>query len=218
MKNEEILKIYSEMVPFIAQFCGPSAEVLVHDVTNPEHSVIAIANGFHSGRVVGSPMTELAKAIATSGEYKTKDFITNYEGTGKGKNFVSSTYFIKNEDQLIGFLCINRDISALTNFKSMLDTVEQQFNLSASDTEVKENLDTVPIGEILSTYVSTAIQKTGIPPKRMTPAEKTDVVLDLADQGVVGMKGAIKEIASQLDISEPTIYRYLHKASSEESR
>ena len=42
MTNEEILNLYKSLVPFIANLLGPSSEVLLHDVSNPEHSVVAI--------------------------------------------------------------------------------------------------------------------------------------------------------------------------------
>lgn len=43
--------------------------------------------------------------------------------------------------------------------------------------------------------------------------EKMVVVHRLEERGVLGMKGAVMEIARQLKISEPTVYRYLNRTA-----
>jgi len=210
MTDREVLALYRPLLPFLAQLCGPACEVLLHDVSRPEESVIAIENGYHSGRELGSPLTDLAYRIIDSGEYKTKDFLSNYAGAGKGKNFVSSTYFIKNEGKLIGLLCINRDMSAMAELENALQRLQRQCNLMTQLPEIQETLD-VPLPKILENMVSAAIAESGLLPDRMNRNEKVAVVHKLADQGVLGMKGSVPEIARQLNISEPTVYRYINR-------
>jgi predicted transcriptional regulator YheO len=43
------LKSYIHLVNFIADFLGPSYEVVLHDVRNINNSIIAIKNGHISG-------------------------------------------------------------------------------------------------------------------------------------------------------------------------
>lgn len=43
----------------------------------------------------------------------------------------------------------------------------------------------------------------------MTRQEKMEIVWELANQGIPRMKGAISEIAKQLELSESTVYRYI---------
>jgi len=78
MPNNPLLDPYKPLVPFLAEILGDSCEVLLHDISQPKHSVIAIANGFHTGRVVGSPFTELAVKIMNEKHFKTADYISNY--------------------------------------------------------------------------------------------------------------------------------------------
>ena len=101
MTDQEMLQIYTGLVPFLAGVCGPGCEIVVHDVTDPEHSLIAIENSL-SGRQVGDPLTDLSRELQEKGAYTSAAYIGNYEGKSKGKNFLSSTYFIKNEGRLIG--------------------------------------------------------------------------------------------------------------------
>ena len=210
MSDQEILMLYKPLVPFLAQLCGPGCEVLLHDVSRPEGSVIAIENGSHSGRFIGSPMTDLARRVLESGEYEEKDFLSNYSGEGKGKNFISSTYFIKNGKKLIGLLCVNRDMGAVNELGLALDRLKKQYNLEVISSDITENLD-VPVSQMLKNMVTAAIQETGLQPERMSIREKVGVVHKLMEQGVLGLKGSVAEIARQLQISEPTVYRYINR-------
>jgi predicted transcriptional regulator YheO len=45
----------------------------------------------------------------------------------------------------------------------------------------------------------------------MNRNERAQVIHNLMEAGVHNMKGAVIEIAKQLDISEPTVYRYIKK-------
>lgn len=212
MTDTEILEHYRLLVPFIAQLCGPSCEVLLHDISRPDDSVIAIENGFHSGRTIGCPMTDLAQKVVASEDYKEKDFLSNYSGSGKGKNFVSSTFYIKNGDRLIGLLCINRDMGTIIELEHVIERLKKQWNLNTVSPEIKENLD-VPVPILLQNMVTNAIQDTGMLPERMSIPEKVALVHKLMEQGVLSMKGSVAEIARQLQISEPTVYRYIHRTS-----
>lgn len=209
MTDQEMLGLYKNLVPFLATICGEACEIVLHNVKNPKNSIIAISNGFHSGRKTGDPLTDLSYRIVKNGEYKDKEFLSNYSGMGKGKDFISSTYFIKNNGKLIGLLCLNRDVSSLAKCEMAFKYLKEQFNLSTENVEnIKENLDpSVPM--MLHTIVSNAINDTGIRPDRMNKNDKIAIVGKLAQQGVLGMKGSVPEIAKQLGISEPTVYRYI---------
>lgn len=210
LNDQEILKLYTSMVPFLSEVCGPGSEIVIHDVTNPSHSVIAIANNT-TGRKIGSPMTDLAIHIKESGGYNNSDYIASYIGKTSNKRFLSSTYFIKNKERLIGLLCINKDLSILESFQAMERKLLLQFGLMpANQEDVTEDLEN-PVENMLHTLISDTITQMGIPVSRMSLEEKVQIVHRLNEQGVLRMKGAIAEIAVQLGISEPTVYRYLNR-------
>ena len=210
MSDKEILALYSGLVPFLASTFGQSCEIVLHDLTDTDQSVIAIENGFNSGRAVGSPNTDLAQRFIDDGEYLDKDFLSNYSGLSKGANFVSSTYFIKNEGRLIGMLCINRNTGALAALDTALEFFKKQNNLLLDNTEMQENLE-VPVVTMLQNMVSRTISDSGLVPEHMSMRDKVAIVHRLQEQGVMKMKGAVCEIAAQLNISEPTVYRYMNK-------
>ena len=150
MTDQELLKCYTDFVPFLAAVCGPGCEIVIHDVTNPEQSIIAIGNGI-SGRELGDPMTDLARELQEKGTYADTECLLNYKGkTKSGESVMHSR-----------------------------------------------------IAEIIS--------REGTAPAHMSMQEKIRVVHKLDADGILMMKGAVAEIADQLSVSVPTIYRYLNK-------
>lgn len=210
MTDNELLQIYINLAPFLASVCGPGSEITVHDVAHPEHSLIAIQNGI-SGRQVGNPLTNLAQKIIDQGSYKTSDYLVNYPGHNQAGDFLSSTYYIKNEGRLIGLMCINKDMSGVQGLHLAVQNLLEQFNLAApQEAEISECLDN-PVTEIMHTRIADMIAQTGVPPARMSSQEKIRVVHRLNEDGILMMKGAVAEIAAQLLVSVPTVYRYLNK-------
>lgn len=214
MTDSELLNRYRPLVSFLAELCGPGCEVVLHDVSQPEQSVIAIAGARRSGREIGSPLTDFARDIIKNKTYETSDYISNYSGAGKGKNFLSSTYFIKNGENLVGLLCVNRDMSLLDQAENAFELMKRQYNLIMPSEEVQEVLD-APVSMILQNMVQAAISESCASPDRLKKSEKEEIVIKLKNQGVLRMKGAVSEIARQLRISEPTVYRYINSDKSD---
>lgn len=71
------LEVYVSLVDFLAEFMGENTEVVLHDMTDWHHSVVAIRNGYISGRKVGDPITEVSLRILKSQIHLKKDFIWN---------------------------------------------------------------------------------------------------------------------------------------------
>ncbi len=210
MTDHEVLQIYISLTPFLAEVCGSGAEIAVHDMTDPEHSLVAIKNAI-SGRQVGSPLTDLAREVAEKGAYSDSDYLANYSGQTKNGEFLSSTYFIKNEGRLIGLLCVNKDIESIQQMKYTLDHVMEQFNLIIPHKSVvSETLDN-PVENIMHSKIAEAVIQSGVQPARMSMDEKIDVVRQLNESGIMTIKGAVAEVARQLSISVPTVYRYMNK-------
>lgn len=214
MTDQEVLQVYIGLVPFLAKVCGPGCEIVVHDVTDPERSIVSIENSI-SGREVGNPLTDLARELAEKNAYTDADFIANYSGRSKGCDFLSSTYFIKNEGRLIGLLCVNKDITTIKQMSSTIQSVLEHFNLASQpESEYSENLDN-PVANIMHTRITEVIAQSGIAPSRMSMEEKVRIVHRLHESGVMSMKGAVSEVAEQLSISVPTVYRYMNKVLSD---
>ena len=215
MDDRKILEMHIPLVDFLSNVLGSGCEVILHDVSNPTHSVIAIS-GTVTERVVGDPMTDLACEIMEREVGSDEHYLANYQGQFKSKQLLSSTYYIKNGNKLIGMLCINRDVSAAKNLEASMQNFMEQYNfLSEADETITEHFDR-PVSDMMNDLIEKVISEIGASPERMTIDEKIEVVRKLNEQGVLTMKGSVGEIAKQLMISEPTVYRYLRRVNQDE--
>ena len=217
MSNYACLERYIPLVEFMGKICGKSYEIILHDVSTPERSVIAACNEHLSGRRIGDPMTELAKELLRTGVYQEHDYVANYEGrTRGGKRFVSSTYFIKEKGHLVGLICVNHDVEDILVLSEHLSNLLHYFSLPQEEesSAYTENLDD-SIPELSSNLIHSTILGYGIPSDAMHTADKLEILRSLEAQGVFHTKGSIGQVARELHISEPTVYRYLRRIRSE---
>ena len=134
--------------------------------------------------------------------------MVNYTAKARGKDFIASTFYIKNNGELIGMLCLNTDTTIITNFMKAAHQFVDCLPMGVSMTMGEEDLD-VPIVSFAESIISKTIADSNIPPERMTRQEKMEIVWELTNQRIPRMKGAISEIAKQLELSESTVYRYI---------
>ena len=69
-----LLQHYIKLTEFLGQALGPDYEVALHDLTDKNRSIIAIANNHVSGREIGAPLTNVALKILMDRSYETQDY------------------------------------------------------------------------------------------------------------------------------------------------
>ena len=116
----ETVRRFLPMVDFLEQILGKNSEIVLHDFSDPDHAIVDIRNGIVSGRKVGGPATDLALKIMHDAKYRDLPFITGYEGRGAGgKTLESATYFIREDKEIVGMLCVNTDLSTVRSINAM---------------------------------------------------------------------------------------------------
>ncbi len=210
------VRSYLPLVDFIAEIAGANTEVVLHDVRDKEHSLVAIRNSRISGREVGASMTDFASYILRRGRQENRDFITNYLGKAgsDGKFLKSSTFFIRDEvGEIIGMLGTNSDLSALWEAHRIIGqmiSVEEVAGAESPSAEGNGGEEQgASIREMVYSVIDQVFASYGVDAGRMTPEEKKEIVDVLDERGVFLLKGAVSEVAERLDVSEQTIYRYL---------
>lgn len=207
------LKKYIPLVDFLAEVFGDDAEVVLQDVSDFNNSVVSIRNNHISGRKLGAPATNLVLKVM-NGNFTDKNYVTNYRGVSAvGKVVRSSTYFIKDDKNVVvGMLCINIDIDKLVQLKNHLDGI---LKLPEEIFEKTTERFSVSAEGLASDSIETILEESGISPERMSQEEKMEVVYKLDKNGVFLVKGSICKVASVLNVSNATIYRYLSKIRRE---
>ena len=213
----KILDVYKQMVPFLGEVLGENCKVILFDLTHKKEEVIAIANGTLEGKGVGAPLTDLARSIIKKGTWKHQDYITNFIGRTKdGVLLRSSDFFIKEDDHLVGLLCINMNVEAYQNISRdilrLSGLPEDIFTISTKDIQVEHLSETTTNA---SDSARQAIHELygSIEADRLTQKERMEVIKALKAKDVFLIKGSVSQVAAVLKCSEASIYRYLSAIS-----
>ncbi len=208
------LNNYIGFVDFLADFLGEDVEIVLHDMTDLENSVVAIRNSHISGRGIGAPATDLVLRILKNAKYDDYKYLTNYSGTSSnGKLLKSATYIIRDDkNKIVGMLCINMDVSKMQMMKIYLD---KMISFDNSNNEIISEKLSQSSQEMTLDTINSVVNDFGVPPDRMDQDEKIAIVSELNDKGVFLIKGSVIQVAEALSVSVATIYRYLGKVKRE---
>lgn len=110
--DHEILASYEAVVDGLAMLIGGHCEIVLHSLEDLKCSAVRIANGEHTGRKVGSPISDLALRMLH--DMAGEDSSVSRAYFTRAKNGVlmkSVTIAIRNREQrVIGLLCINMNL------------------------------------------------------------------------------------------------------------
>ncbi|AWA44204.1 transcriptional regulator [Trueperella pyogenes] len=187
-------------------------------VDEDDSAVPVVAGGFDRVRLeggggIGSPATDFALRVARDGANEDLDFISNYAGHSpkNASPMRSASYFVRNGSRVIGLLCINIDESAYRDAGRALESLLGLYPQPAAPSDSAAEPETLAssVEEIIDNALSVAFQDLGLSKHGLDNHERTAVFERLDIAGVFQLKGAVAELAVQIGISEPTVYRTL---------
>jgi predicted transcriptional regulator YheO len=191
---------------------GPECEVVVHDLRNPEHSVVAIS-GDLTGRKVGAPVPD-PELLPGAVDAKVEDELRRNATTPQGRQLVCSTVWIRDaRGHTIGALCINVDVSGLQQAR---DLIQRHIG---TDVLAAPSLPTFAssLAEFTRTAVGTALAEDARQ-GRLRKDERFRVVRQLHSQGVFALRGSVDAVAAELGVSRASIYADLKELQGERGR
>lgn len=204
--------IFAQLEPLarvIREAIGQHCEVLIHDFSDLEHSIISI-EGDVTGRSVGGSITDLGLAKVRAGD--TEDLYNYTTYTDDGRTLRSCSAFLHDEDgQVFGALCINIDITQFLAFQHVLRDYCRRDDVNGVEESFSDD-----INEILNSMFEEAVFEIGRPPSHMSKQEKVQLVGDLDDKGAFQVKKAVPFVAGRLGVSRYTIYNYLNEAHQQQ--
>lgn len=205
------LQSYVTLVDFLAEFMGENTEVVLHDMTDWHHSVVAIRNGHISGRKVGDPITETNLRILRSEVHKKVPYMNNdpliFE---KKESIKSASWFIKDEnDVLIGMICINSDCHELIAARDLLDKMIHPPLVEKEQKEKGPDKINIDVKELVENNLNHISQNLLNQLSLLSKDEKVELVGKLDEMGTFSVKGTIWYLAQSMGVSVPTLYRYL---------
>jgi predicted transcriptional regulator YheO len=144
--RNNLFSVYRDIVNGIGQtFSGTGIEIVLHDTRNPLKSIVAIQNPI-SGRRLGDSNTNFGLALIKDYSIirNPRSSYISYELNLKdGRKVKSSTIPLYNKRYgLIGFICLNIDISGLeTNNTAAVSHFLDSFTTTVTNHKINELID-----------------------------------------------------------------------------
>lgn len=183
----DILKSYEAVVDGLAMLIGSHCEIVLHSLQDLKCSAIRIANGEHTGRKIGSPITDLALRMlhdmTGADSSVSKCYFTRAKS---GVLMKSETIAIRNrEHRVIGLLCINMNLDV--PFSQIMSTfippetpdVGSSVNFASS------------VEDLVTQTLEFTIEEVNADRNVSNNAKNRQIVLNLYEKGIFDIKDAI---------------------------
>ncbi len=216
---DTVLKILRPVVEAIGRTVGPHCEAVLHDLRNPEHSIVAIHNGTVTNRRVGGPLIggpskDVALKLLDSKMTESALSIGYRTHTRDGRELRSTSLVLHTSAGKPAIaLCINIDLSAMTMARLLLDEILK--NTPTDGKEPREGSDQTDVGEIAVQMIQETLREVGRPPEFMDRENRLHAVRLMHERGLFLIRGGVERAAAALKISRFTLYSYLKEVRSE---
>jgi len=200
-----LMREASKITAALGEMFAPICEVVLHDLTDPEHAIVQIENNL-SGRSVGDSATELGLARIVDPNFP--EVLANYANNfSDGRPAKSTSIGLKDKSgKYMAAICLNLDISYLKSVSAYLDELTR---IKATGTPVDEHLTRRPAD--VSAKILEFSAKRNRDPRALTSDEKSEILRQLVDDGALERRGAAEAIAAVLGVSRSNIYYYIKK-------
>lgn len=202
-KNEEnsLLSQLDTIARGLSETFSPFCEVVVHDLKNPEHAILAIHNNL-SGRKPGQAATELGVARIASPDFP--NIIANYGNQfSDGRPVKSTSIGIKDtEGKYVAALCLNVDMTLFRGMQSALARFTEIEN-----SPILEHIE--PSGsEAIRQRIDNYAAKLATTARSLKTADRKALIHELRKDGLLDVRKSMDTIAQHLGVSRATAYLY----------
>lgn len=204
-ENTLLLREGRKIVEALGQTFAPLVEVVLHDLTDPDHAIVAIANNL-SGREPGDAVTEMGLARIADPAFP--EVIANYANRfPDGRPAKSTSIGLKNSrGEYVAAICLNMDISMLA---AAAASVQQLVSVpNHAPTPVRETLATRRLDDIVPLITDFAAQR-NTTPQGLTLAQRREAIRLIEARGLLDLRHAHAEVARVLGVARSTVYTYL---------
>lgn len=191
----------------LAGTVGSICEVVLHDFSLTEHSIIAIENGHVTGRKAGDSFGVFGLQVLR--DLPKEDLINYRTITKDGRQLRSSSVYLRDENgEMFGALCVNIDLTGILKAQEVIE------GLTATPKgTIDEGFET-SVDEALDLLIREAIRLTGKEVSKMDREDKVRVIAFLESKGAFLIRYSIDRVAESLSVSKFTVYNYLEEFKS----
>lgn len=186
---------------------GKNTEIVFHDLTKPyDHTIVDIRNGEITGRTIGGCGSNLGLEVI-SGVVKDGDRFNYITHTKDGKVLRSSSIYLRDNDKVVGSICINTDITDTVRFEQYLKEYNK-YEMSGNGEENTEHFAN-NVSELLDGLIMEAQRYVGKAEPLMSKEDKLQFLSYLDKRGAFLISKSSEQVCKFLNISKVTFYNYL---------
>lgn len=204
--REWLFDLLGRLAEGVVAVVGPHCEVEVHDFTDLEHSIVAIAGNL-TGRRPGAPVPDVDFIAQGLNADQPDGF--NYRYKIGLRTLQASTIWVRDPDGTpLGAVSINLDNSNLQRARELLDLMSISTQ-TVSNYVIEDNTFAHDLDELIRNAINSYLRESGLPGTvDLSPADKLRLVERLEERGLFQIRGAAQKVADLLGISRASVYKY----------
>ncbi|MDR0648448.1 MAG: PAS domain-containing protein [Synergistaceae bacterium] len=212
------LRPFVQVIGGLGMILGDDCEILLHDVSRLDRSIVACANGHVTGRPLGSPMSAYGLRLLSGDVFSGQESVHTYAARANNGKLIKCGVIAIRDDggEIIGLICIHFDTAKAMAAKELIDAL---FSYGWPE-------DTEPINEFFGLEIedvfNNAFQEMkGLfdkPVPDLPKAQKKIIIKNLRERGFFLMKGAVGYVARKMGKSKFTIYGYIREIERADQR
>ncbi len=184
----------------LAETFAPFCEVVLHDLRDPQHAILAIHNNL-SGREIGEPATELGLARIADPAFP--QVIANYSNSfADGRRAKSTSIGIRDsQGKYVAALCLNVDLTLFSNVQSAI----AEFTKVDSRQPPLETLNRTNADALRAAIDQFAARRSKTP-RSLQASERKVLLKELRAAGFMDVRHATETVGAYLGVSRSTVY------------
>ena len=204
-EKREAFDLLKDVGLALTSMLGRCCEVVIHDTTDLEHSIVWI-EGDVTGREVGGIMSDYGLTRLRQGETHPVFNYTTYTETGKTLKSCS-IWLRDSQGEIYGAFCINMDVTAIEQLQDFVrDLAPDPLRGDMGETH-PQTLD-----DMLDTMIAECEYRIGASTEDMTKDQRVDMVRMLEERGAFQVRNSVTYVAGRAGVTRKTIYNDLREA------
>lgn len=199
-----LLREATKIVEALGKTLTPFCEVVLHDLTRPDHAIVRIENNL-SGRQVGDAATELG--LARISDPGMPDQIVNYANKlPDGRPLKSTSIGLRDsQDRFIAAICLNFDVGFFGDVVSYLQEFTRATPMTLGIDEFPAPAGRPSLEDVVRQFAA----KRNVQPRALSAAQRHELIAELKQAGMLELRGALSRVAALLGVSRTTLYHYV---------
>lgn len=205
------LDFLTRLAKGLAQQFGENCEVLVHDLSRPDHTIAAIENGHVTQRKLGDGPSRIVLEAMKKDPANLQDQLGYLVKTRDGRILKSSTIYLRNEEGAVeGIFSINYDITGFLMAETAIKSIVNH--------QAEEKPGRIPqnVNDLLDDLIDQSVANVGKPVAFMTKEDKISAIQFLNAAGAFLITKSGDKVSRHFGISKYTLYSYLDSKNERE--